>query len=159
MNKWKIYYKDGTTFSSNDGPISNAPKTGVIWVQHRIPSQLPERATIVGNAGYADYYKWEPIVGEFQGMDIFGVIDSAVEAGLITSVTPGNPTTYQTAAGELDTVGLILWLCEEQGFIFRGEYVDRETFNTIKVNAQKDAEIRMPDEIKDGDIPAYQPIK
>jgi len=32
--KWRIYYRDGTTYSDCDGPVENAPAYGVIATAH-----------------------------------------------------------------------------------------------------------------------------
>lgn len=147
MVKWKIYYANGTTFSSNDGELTDAPTQGVVTVQYRVLDPN-DPATIVSNVSGYDYYYWSPTIGEFQGMDLIGVIDTATDLGIILGTNVGNPTTFETEIGNLDSVGLIMWLSGEKHLVFRGQYVDSETFNSIKNLASTDTEVRQGTEIK-----------
>lgn len=54
MTEWRIYYADGSTFSSNDGPAQNAPNFGAQVVLVR-DKHVGRRVLKL-----ADYYVWRP---------------------------------------------------------------------------------------------------
>lgn len=66
--EWKLYYDDGTTYSSDDGEWVAAPPWGVVGL-----------ATITDWAGYerweGDYYFESPFFNAPWVSDIYGVID------------------------------------------------------------------------------------
>lgn len=49
MRAWCIYYDDGSTFDSDDGPFENAPADGVICIVNRVADKIEFLAG-------ADYY-------------------------------------------------------------------------------------------------------
>lgn len=50
---WKIYYEDGSTFSSEDGDVFDAPRTGVEIIVH-------EDSGGFSLMSQSSYYYWEP---------------------------------------------------------------------------------------------------
>jgi len=76
MLLWRIYYGDGSTFSNEDGDVSQAPALDVqaIVVRH------PRVGRII--VTMAHYYWYED--GEWQGgMDLFGLFDFLMRSGLV----------------------------------------------------------------------------
>lgn len=75
MLQWKIYYGDGTTYSSADGPWESAPTRNVQFVLCPDP--------IVGRRIHSccDYYLYRD--GQPFGVDIFGLFDYLLEIGLV----------------------------------------------------------------------------
>lgn len=71
---WRIYYADGTTFSSDDGTPEDAPGLGVVV----IPQSDPD----VGRMMMArwDHYCWHG--DQWWGHDIVGLIDCLALPGL-----------------------------------------------------------------------------
>ena len=69
---WRVYYGDGTTFSSEDGGPADAPGRNV-----QVIVQADER---VGRCllSQHDYYVWR---GEWIGVDLFGLFDYLVDTG------------------------------------------------------------------------------
>ena len=63
---WKIWYDNGSTFSSEDGSPQLAPGRGVICI-----IQTSERTGRVQLSG-ADYYTWD---GSWTRRDLFGLWD------------------------------------------------------------------------------------
>lgn len=73
--EWKIWYGDGSTFSSQDGDVTDAPALNVqIIVQH---DQDIGRVNQTG----ADYYIQRE--GRWWGVDIFGLFDYLMECGTV----------------------------------------------------------------------------
>jgi hypothetical protein len=72
---WKIFYGDGSTFSSTDGDLTDAPSTNVqIIVQEN-------ESTGHYNQSGSDYYIWRD--DHWWGVDIFGLFDFLMESGLV----------------------------------------------------------------------------
>lgn len=68
MQTWRIYYGDGSTYSSEDGSPENAPGFGVQAIAH------PDWTQGVGNVGYLvlagyDWYAWQLEAEEWFGMN------------------------------------------------------------------------------------------
>lgn len=75
MAKWKIFYGDGATFSSDDGDIKDAPATNV-----QIIVQAHDDTGRYHQSGRDYYVHWE---GEWLGVDIFGLFDFLMESGVV----------------------------------------------------------------------------
>jgi hypothetical protein len=73
MIKWKIYYADGTTFSSEDGEPASAPAIGVQCVV--VPADDVGRMVLCG----FDYYSYHK--GNWSGHDIFGMFQYLIGPG------------------------------------------------------------------------------
>lgn len=71
MIDWRIYYGDGSTFSSADGPPEAAPAWGVVSVACR-DSQDPREIHRMQGTGF-DFFVWDGI--EWWGVDQIGLID------------------------------------------------------------------------------------
>ena len=79
MTSWRIYYGDGSTFSSNDGHPEHAPATGVIVIAQRNP--LPNENPYIQHM--ADYYVW--LGSHWLGCDLFRLYQYLfVDNGLYT---------------------------------------------------------------------------
>lgn len=50
--RWKVYYDDHSTFTSEDGPPTHAPPDGILWILFDHAEYGPQ--LIFG----ADYYMW-----------------------------------------------------------------------------------------------------
>ena len=70
---WRIWYDNGTTYGSNNGPPEGAPGRGVICIV-----QESERTGRVKLSG-ADYYVWKE--GQWMRADIFGLWDYLSDRG------------------------------------------------------------------------------
>jgi len=70
---WRIYYGDGSTFSSEDGAPDDAP---ALDIQAIAVAQEYERGYVV--KGF-DYYWYED--GEWYGGEIFGLFDYLIRSG------------------------------------------------------------------------------
>lgn len=69
---WRIYYDDGSTFSSNDGPPEDAPALGVICIAQ--PDPEVGRHIVSGFDYYWFTYEW-------WGGDLFGLFDYLITPG------------------------------------------------------------------------------
>ena len=71
--EWKIYYGDGSTFSSEDGPPDDAPTLDV--------QVVAQRDETVGTklVPSKDFYWWRD--GRWYGGDLFGLFDHLVRHG------------------------------------------------------------------------------
>lgn len=67
---WRIYYGDGTTFTSEEGTPSDAP---ALDVQAIVTRTNADRRNVVSVHGW-DYY-WR-LDGEWWGGDLFGLFDA-----------------------------------------------------------------------------------
>lgn len=77
--RWKVFYGDGSTFSSADGEAQDAPPLDV----QAIAQMDPEvgRHVILGPRFGKDYYYYED--GEWYAADIFGLFDYLMRSGLV----------------------------------------------------------------------------
>jgi hypothetical protein len=74
---WRIYYGDGTTFSSEDGSASSAPPLNV----QAIAQALPDDPT-VGRKTVSQYdFYW--FDGQWFGGDLFGLFDYLMRSGAV----------------------------------------------------------------------------
>lgn len=67
---WRIYYDDGSTFSSADGEPEDAPGWGVIAINTLREEREPPGCVY----GY-DYYVFDPTICEWIGVDLTGFLD------------------------------------------------------------------------------------
>lgn len=74
---WKVWYSDGSTFSSSDGPPELAPKRGV----QAIACSDREHGRVICRSN--DFYIWSVFDGEWgwQGVDYFGLWDYLQDPG------------------------------------------------------------------------------
>ena len=87
---WKIYYGDGSVFSSNDGKPYEAPPHNVMVVS--------QKDNNVGRAVYNqwDWYFYSDEIGGWFGADLFGVIDQVMHnCDKICAVIQGRVTTNE----------------------------------------------------------------
>ena len=66
---WRIYYDNGSTFDSNEGGPEDAPAHGFICA---VGYEANGKRYIMH--GW-DHYRWDRDVGQWWGMDLFGVFD------------------------------------------------------------------------------------
>lgn len=69
MIDWRIYYDDGSTFSSEDGSPEDAPAFGAVVIV--FPDEEVGRVIMHG----WDWYYWVPEDGTWWGADIYGLLD------------------------------------------------------------------------------------
>lgn len=67
---WRIFYDNGTTFGSGDGPPSEAPVLGVVAIVQRVVGEL--RPQVLHQV---DFYWWLP-EGCWRGGDWMGLVDN-----------------------------------------------------------------------------------
>lgn len=79
MNKWRIYYDDGSTFDWQQGEPHEAPPEGVICIvgydRHGKRYIMHGGAVDGPSKGYAQFYCWDIASGEWWGMDMPGLFD------------------------------------------------------------------------------------
>jgi hypothetical protein len=75
MLAWRIYYSDGSTFSSDQGEPQDAPPTGVICIRERNAS-----AGSVTRSG-KDFYIWNAEAGQWWQSDAVGFWQYMFEPG------------------------------------------------------------------------------
>jgi hypothetical protein len=65
MDRWRIYYADGSVFSDTDGSPWDAPRLGVecILTRGMESQERPEKDLVL--ISHSDYYYWEPDVCGF----------------------------------------------------------------------------------------------
>lgn len=100
---WKIYYADGSTFSSEDGSIEDAPARGVqVIIQ-------PDKGVVWATQTGQDYYIWRD--GRWWACDIFGLFDFLIEGGQVkfgrTITTDEFNEIFQRALGEANKGGFL----------------------------------------------------
>lgn len=79
---WKIYYGDGSSFSSNDGPVWDAPPHNVVAVRHKTENGSQTLNTW-------DWYIYRSDVG-WWGVDMMGMVDQVMHfANLVHGVKQG----------------------------------------------------------------------
>jgi hypothetical protein len=81
--KWRIYYDDYTTFSSDDGTPLEAPPFGVIAIP------FPNTDTGRGIVHYHDWYFWHLRDLRWWGSDIHGLLDLLLHNAPITAIKQG----------------------------------------------------------------------
>ena len=97
---WRIYYDDGTTFSSADGPAEESPALGV--------QAIVQPDSEVGRTVDAkrEYYWW--IDDRWDGGDIFGLFDYLARPGVKvvrfgrSMTNAGFRAVYQAAVNDPD---------------------------------------------------------
>ena len=82
---WRIYYHDGSTFDSDDGPPDDVPPFGVIVILHRVPFGDGERNELII---WGDFYYY--ITGDrWYGGDQFGLRERLRDHTSIEGVCQG----------------------------------------------------------------------
>lgn len=109
--EWKIYYQDGSTFSSDDGDVSEAPAWGVEVIVE--PNELVGRELHVRT----DYYLY--LKDRWESVDFIGLIDFlANELGILKIGRIMNRVDYQKilniAINDSDFPKKSGWLQDEQ---------------------------------------------
>ena len=64
--RWKIWYDDGSTYASEDGPVADAPSDGVIVIVEK------KRDRTVSIHADTDYYFWNGenwVSGHIEGLE------------------------------------------------------------------------------------------
>lgn len=79
--KWKLYYEDGSTYSSDDGEWVDAPVRGVVGLG--IPHRHHGRQILSGDAYLLQDGHEEP-----QASDIFGVMSHLLARSVMTADKP-----------------------------------------------------------------------
>jgi hypothetical protein len=74
--RWRIYYRDGSTFGNSDGPPEDAPGAGVIAVA--------QEDALVGVQVHhqRDFYAFSEDFGGWCGLDEFGLSQYLARPGL-----------------------------------------------------------------------------
>lgn len=79
MNKWRIYYDDGTTFDWSMGQPHEAPPEGVICIvgyKNSGKRYITHGGAVDGpSRGYAQFYCYDEETDEWWGMDYAGLLD------------------------------------------------------------------------------------
>lgn len=89
MFKWRLYYKDGSTYSDADGPAWESPDVGLVCIAQPIADG--EWYTVLVNG---DHYLYREERGYWTGHDLAGTLAELVdEAQNITCVRPGKYVT------------------------------------------------------------------
>lgn len=70
---WRIYYDDGSTYSSDDGSPLDAPALGFICAVGR--DELGDRYIMHG----WDHYQWDLDSKQWWGMDLQGLFDRLIQ--------------------------------------------------------------------------------
>lgn len=131
---WRIYYSDGSTFSSLDGPIADAPKMGFICA---VGYDESLNRYIQWEWGF---YRYDLESLQWWGHDLFGIIDWAILNGVVVETFEGNPTYFICSDGiERDLYSLIYHLSDKYG-IFQGRTLTRTEFNAIMQRAHQDSD-------------------
>lgn len=68
---WRIYYGDGSTFSSDDGLPQDSPPWGVVAIVSRNGDD-PREISVMMGTGF-DYFVWDGV--DWWGGDFVGLID------------------------------------------------------------------------------------
>jgi len=130
MPLWRIFYDDGSTFSSDDGAPHEAPPTGFICAVGR--DESGRRYIMHG----WDFYRFDEASGQWWGHDVFGVVDWAIQSGHVVRVLPGAPTVFSTPRGDFDLYGLIEHL--KSCGLFLARTVTKTEFSSIMRKAHED---------------------
>jgi hypothetical protein len=80
MNRWKLYYADGSTYASEDGPAEQSPGWGVVVIACYESGQ---RRLIHGHGGrdFRDYYCFNPTLERWFEHDHFGLAHYLAQPG------------------------------------------------------------------------------
>lgn len=130
MTTWRIFYDDYSTFSDEEGLLEVSPRWGVICGVTYAPDQ---QVTTFG----MDFYTWDAVDGQFQARDRVGVVDYAMALGLVSTVTPGAPSLYETSDGMFDLEGLLFWLIDHKKLVWAGRTVPASQYHEILNSAQE----------------------
>lgn len=90
--QWRIYYGDGATFDSNDGPPQQAPGLDVQVITQRDPELGRKVLTRF------DWYYYRFDIREWWGSDAFGLFDQLTSdrLGMVGAIKAGrNTAAYQ----------------------------------------------------------------
>lgn len=80
--RWKLYYADGTTFSSEDGVWSDAPYRGVVVLSTEDPNVGRE----LDHGARGEFFAWWPDATKPWGHDRVGILDYLAATGRPTSL-------------------------------------------------------------------------
>ena len=99
--RWRLYYEDGTTFSSADGDPEDAPPWGVVSAVCRDKDD-PRHVNAMHGTGF-DYYVWDG--EEWWGVDQIGLIDrlASRKAKVVCFGRTISTTTFQEIVGRSTT--------------------------------------------------------
>lgn len=86
MPSWRVYYEDGSTFSSDDGPPERAPPFGFICAIGY--DETGGRYIMHG----WDHYCWDVAAQQWWGMDLCGLIDRLAR-NVVTAYKQGRTVT------------------------------------------------------------------
>lgn len=133
---WKIWYTDGTSHKSADGPFSAAPKKNVVAVAtYRTYPRGRARRLIYGG----DFYVYDNVDKTVAIMDRFGVVQFAYAKGWITAVTPGPVTTYTTPLGVFDIDGLMVTMMQQNRLLIGG-WMPKSEYDALIAQINADPE-------------------
>lgn len=133
---WKIWYTDGSSYKSLDGPFSAAPKNNVLAVAtYRTTSRGSARTLRYGG----DFYVYDSVDQTVVIMDRFGVVQFAYDKGWITSVEPGPVTTYTTPLGTFDIDGLMIRMMQADRLLIGG-WIPRSQYDALIAKIDADPE-------------------
>jgi hypothetical protein len=79
MSAWRIWYTDGSSFSSEDGEPSAAPCLAVICIAQPSYNPAAERELV----HEFDWYWWRPDEQQWYGGDVHGFLDQAMRLGAV----------------------------------------------------------------------------
>lgn len=83
MAAWRIYYSDGTTYSSVDGDPAEAPAFGTVCIV--FPDADVGRVVMHG----WDWYYYVPSAGQWWGSDIHGLLDRLLHGEEVEGLKQG----------------------------------------------------------------------
>ena len=128
---WRIYYADGSTFDSTDGPVRSAPREGFL-----VAIGYDEQGRRYIMHGW-DFYRFDEPTAQWWGHDISGLLDWAKATRRVRRVKPGAPTVYETAVGGFDAFGLIEHF-KQRGEIFEARTVTRSAWSETLARCNAD---------------------
>lgn len=142
--QWRIYYHDGSTFSSEDGTVDEAPREGLIC----IVGYGRDGQRYIANRW--DFYHWDEGTGQFWGRDVFGVLWDAKRFGWIFRMVPGQTTLFQLekSGAAYDLIGTLEILKKTRG-VFEGAMVSAGKWMEIYARAADDPDFP----VQRGDAP------
>ena len=130
---WRIFYADGTTYDSNDGPVTSAPREGFVCA---VGYDLSKNRYIMQRW---DFYRWDDEHSQFWGMDIWGLLDWLTYSNKMVEVEPGFPTLFRIFDEVYDIIGIVYEL-KKRGLIFEGRTVAKEEWQSTMIRVADDPE-------------------
>lgn len=125
MLDWRIYYGDGSTYDSEDGPAESAPGYNlqcIVWADEKMGKMLLRGG---------DFYLYRH--GSWLSVDTFGLLDQLQDMGILER-REGKYSLWGEEVNQLDFYFKLI----DAGIVKTGRNIPRQEFEAIQARALHD---------------------